>query len=247
MSHRKLTEAEREQRRAAERERMKQAVAQLSVLMCDLDHFKAINDSRGHAFGDAVLKHCAYQIRKGIRSFDTAFRIGGEEFLMLLPGIGEAEAQQIGERIRRNLSATPFEGQPVSISLGLASGRGPRISTQPLIPDAALYRAKGAGRDRLVSASVAPPPAPTSASAAGETRRRARSPSRFPRTRARRACALQRAAGRAARFALGGCGSQRKTRTEVARPTTVQAARTATSWRLTNTPPAGAFSATAVV
>jgi diguanylate cyclase (GGDEF)-like protein/PAS domain S-box-containing protein len=121
----------------------------LCLAIIDIDHFKAYNDTRGHLAGDAVLRDCAAAWDGALRGEDTILRFGGEEFLVVLPNCGGAEAGEIVERLR---AATP-DGQ--TCSAGLAVWR-PGESVDDLVAraDEALYEAKELGRDRLVSASV---------------------------------------------------------------------------------------------
>lgn len=133
----------------------------VSVVLLDLDAFKRVNDDHGHERGDAVLRHTAYEIRKSVRSFELVYRIGGEEFLLLLPGLSLAEAMEIAERIRYSVA----EGRPadldLTISAGAASAEGGHASYPELFrrADAALLQAKREGRNRVVAAPALPTPA----------------------------------------------------------------------------------------
>ena len=131
----------------------------VSVIVCDVDHFKAINDEFGHARGDAVLKDLAYLLRKRLRAFDLAYRIGGEEFLVLLPGADVTRAASIAETLRGAVAAdTLAGGLRVTMSFGVAASADRRafeFDTVFAEADAALYEAKRRGRDR-----VCPPPDP---------------------------------------------------------------------------------------
>jgi diguanylate cyclase (GGDEF)-like protein len=128
----------------------------LGVLMFDLDHFKAINDTYGHLAGDRVLRAVAKTCRRVIREGDVLVRYGGEEFLVLLPGAGVEDIAEIGERVRRAVGETTVpEGDQriaVTVSLGGATYGDEVDSPQTLIAkaDAALYHAKESGRNRLV-------------------------------------------------------------------------------------------------
>ncbi|HXR59689.1 MAG TPA: GGDEF domain-containing protein [Solirubrobacterales bacterium] len=124
-----------------------------AFLLCDLDHFKRVNDQFGHAVGDAVLQDVAYTMRATLRAGDSIFRVGGEEILVILPGAGHEDAVEIAGR----LCAAVRERQPVGVSVTLSIGvavtePGP-IDTEELLAraDAALYAAKAGGRDRLFS------------------------------------------------------------------------------------------------
>jgi diguanylate cyclase (GGDEF)-like protein len=123
-----------------------------SLLLCDLDHFKRVNDRLGHAAGDAVLQDVAYTMRATLRAGDSIYRVGGEEILVVLPGAGEADAVEIAERLRGAVRDRRPVGVPVTISVGVAvSGAGP-VDTDELVScaDAALYAAKAGGRDRVI-------------------------------------------------------------------------------------------------
>ncbi len=130
----------------------------LGVLMVDLDHFKAVNDTYGHLAGDRLLRAVAGACRRVIREGDVLVRYGGEEFLVILPGAGVEDVRAIGERIRRAIGETTVEEGAlrigVTVSLGGATYRDAVGSHEALvaIADGALYEAKGAGRDRLVMA-----------------------------------------------------------------------------------------------
>jgi diguanylate cyclase (GGDEF)-like protein len=122
------------------------------VLVCDLDRFKAVNDRYGHERGDAVLKEAAYVLRKQLRSFELIYRLGGEEFLIVLAGTTLGEGRDVAERARVALSAARPGNLSVTISIGVAAARGADVSYDALFrpADAALYEAKRAGRDRVV-------------------------------------------------------------------------------------------------
>jgi diguanylate cyclase (GGDEF)-like protein len=122
-----------------------------ALLLCDLDHFKRINDQLGHAAGDTVLQEIADTMRAVIRAGDSIYRIGGEEILVVLPGAARGDAVGVGERLCRAVRERRPGGVEVTISVGVAvSGPGP-IDTQELIDlaDSALYSAKAGGRDRV--------------------------------------------------------------------------------------------------
>ncbi len=125
----------------------------VGMIVGDLDHFKEINDTYGHPVGDAVLKDVAYLLRKQLRAFDLAYRLGGEEFLILLPGSDLARAVDLAERLRQRVSEEPLGGGvAVTMSFGVsASGRGEPFEYQDVFAeaDAALYRAKRGGRDQV--------------------------------------------------------------------------------------------------
>ncbi|MDH2904613.1 MAG: diguanylate cyclase [Actinomycetota bacterium] len=126
---------------------------QLVALMVDIDYFKRVNDSLGHAAGDRVLQRVAEAIAKGTRASDMAFRYGGEEFLVLLSQAGATpavSAASAAERIRVNLSTSAGAGADVTVSVGVAV-RSVGESAASLVDraDQALYRAKANGRDRV--------------------------------------------------------------------------------------------------
>jgi diguanylate cyclase (GGDEF)-like protein len=132
------------------------------VLLCDVDSFKEINDRYGHDRGDAVLRDVAYELRKRLRSFELAYRLGGEEFLIVLPGVSRPEGQEIAERLRASIEQTRPTGISITISLGLSVASGEEVAYETLFKaaDEALYEAKRTGRNRVVTAP-APAPAPT--------------------------------------------------------------------------------------
>lgn len=123
-----------------------------ALLLCDLDHFKRVNDQLGHAAGDAVLQDVAYTMRAALRAGDSIYRIGGEEILVILPGADEAAAVEIAERLRATVRERRPVGVPVTVSIGLAVSRPGRVDTGDLLAraDAALYAAKAEGRNAVV-------------------------------------------------------------------------------------------------
>jgi diguanylate cyclase (GGDEF)-like protein len=123
------------------------------VLVCDIDRFKAVNDRYGHERGDDVLKDAAYVLRKQLRAFELVYRLGGEEFLVVLPGITLREGRDVAERARAALANARPGGLPLTASMGVAAARGADVAYEPLFraADAALYDAKRAGRDRVVA------------------------------------------------------------------------------------------------
>ncbi|TPW15036.1 MAG: diguanylate cyclase, partial [Halothiobacillaceae bacterium] len=124
----------------------------ISVLMADLDHFKRINDTYGHLFGDAVLKDAALRMRTAIRSVNALGRYGGEEFLIVLSDTTLKQAQEIAERVREKVAKEPLNINHtevhITISIGIASGTLGE-SPEHLIEraDSALYAAKRQGRN----------------------------------------------------------------------------------------------------
>lgn len=122
-----------------------------ALLLCDLDHFKRVNDELGHAAGDAVLQEVADTMRAAIRAGDSIYRIGGEEILVVLPGAVKEDAIGVGQRLRQAVRERRPGGVEVTLSVGVAvTGSGP-IDTHELIDlaDSALYSAKAGGRDRV--------------------------------------------------------------------------------------------------
>jgi diguanylate cyclase (GGDEF)-like protein len=132
----------------------------VAMIVLDLDHFKEVNDSHGHATGDAVLRDVAYLIRKELRAFDLAYRLGGEEFLVLLPGADIDECAEIAERLREAIAAAPAGGRPVTMSFGVASSGGGGFDHETVLcaADGALYAAKRGGRNRVVVSGALPDP-----------------------------------------------------------------------------------------
>jgi diguanylate cyclase (GGDEF)-like protein len=129
---------------------------QVSVLVIDIDHFKRFNDSFGHPAGDEVLKGVARVIESSIRRIDTVARVGGEEFVVVLPGTGKADAGEVAEKLRRAVERTslsPTEARPVTISLGFCTYPSDGADAQELVEgaDRALYAAKRAGRNRVTA------------------------------------------------------------------------------------------------
>jgi len=122
-----------------------------ALLLCDLDHFKQVNDELGHAAGDAVLQDVAYTMRAVLRAGDSIYRIGGEEILVVLPGATETDAVGIAERLRQAVRQQRTAGVSVTISIGAAVSRPAAVNTDDLVAraDAALYAAKAGGRDRV--------------------------------------------------------------------------------------------------
>jgi diguanylate cyclase (GGDEF)-like protein len=142
-----------------ELERCRRYAYPLSVLMCDIDHFKQINDVRGHAAGDEVLQQFAARAQKSIRSnSDWVSRYGGEEFLIVLPETPHEGAMAVAEKIRTLIASTPFATRAgdsmVTASFGVASTgpTGPDIALKVdaliRIADECLYRSKQGGRNR---------------------------------------------------------------------------------------------------
>jgi diguanylate cyclase (GGDEF)-like protein/putative nucleotidyltransferase with HDIG domain len=119
----------------------------------DIDDFKLINDLHGHPIGDEALRRVAEALRRGAGEHDSVFRVGGEEFAVLLPGCTAEEARPKAERLREIVAATPF-ALPLRVSIGLASSPGDAQDRDSLLEraDDALYGAKRAGKNRVVGA-----------------------------------------------------------------------------------------------
>lgn len=128
---------------------------QCAVMLLDLDFFKTINDSRGHAAGDRVLRHVSAQLVDSVRAADLVGRVGGEEFLVLLRGTGLAGALQLAQRICDRIAANPAQldgtALPVTISIGVSVLRYEDANVDAVLAraDRALYAAKRAGRNRV--------------------------------------------------------------------------------------------------
>jgi diguanylate cyclase (GGDEF)-like protein/PAS domain S-box-containing protein/putative nucleotidyltransferase with HDIG domain len=124
----------------------------LHCVMADVDHFKNINDTRGHATGDQVLKQVAQILHHQVREVDIVGRYGGEEFCIILPSLSIEEAEMAAERIRHEIAAHEISGLRVTASFGLAGMTDEIESPQQLIDlaDKALYGAKAGGRNRVV-------------------------------------------------------------------------------------------------
>jgi len=134
----------------------------LTCLMLDIDHFKQVNDTFGHAAGDEVIKEIAQRIELQVRASDVAARYGGEEFVILLPNTDTSSGQLLAERVRAEIGSTPIDvGQEkstgVTVSIGIACTSPHRddvdlkITGESLLAraDVSLYRAKSAGRDQV--------------------------------------------------------------------------------------------------
>jgi diguanylate cyclase (GGDEF)-like protein len=124
------------------------------LVLCDVDSFKEVNDEHGHDRGDAVLRDIAYELRKRLRSFELVYRLGGEEFLTVLPGINLQEGEEVAERLREAVEQARPTDIPITISLGVSAARGAQVDYDTLFKaaDEALYEAKRTGRNRVVAA-----------------------------------------------------------------------------------------------
>jgi diguanylate cyclase (GGDEF)-like protein len=149
--HAALDQQARQRRRAGDT---------FSVLMIDVDHFKAVNDRHGHEAGDRALAHIARLMTQALRTQDRIGRFGGEEFVALLPTVGLARAQDEAEALRQLVRSQPLAtagmALHLSVSIGVAEWGGPTEDVSRLLAraDAALYRAKGLGRDRVEAAGL---------------------------------------------------------------------------------------------
>lgn len=131
----------------------------LSILLFDIDHFKVVNDSFGHAIGDEVLKEVSNRASRNLRTFDLVARLGGEEFIVILPDTDVDSAMSVAERLRNRIADSLFAvsaevGEvPVTVSVGVAVGGRLGDTTEGLIrrADEALYEAKRAGRNCVIA------------------------------------------------------------------------------------------------
>jgi diguanylate cyclase (GGDEF)-like protein len=141
--------------------RVRRAADTFSVLMIDIDHFKAVNDRHGHDAGDQALTHVARLLTQSLRTQDRVSRFGGEEFVVLLPDTDADQARTVAEQLRLQVRGQPTHvgggGVPLSVSIGVAQWAGPTEDLSRLLSraDAALYRAKHRGRDCVETAADA--------------------------------------------------------------------------------------------
>jgi diguanylate cyclase (GGDEF)-like protein len=129
-----------------------------SLLLLDIDHLKTINDTHGHSGGDVVIRHVARTLKDFSRDNDTAARLGGEEFALLLAGTGDEKAWIVAERLRNAIASVAIEKVgAATVSVGVASCPAHAQSERELYAaaDGALYRAKNAGRNRVCLAEKA--------------------------------------------------------------------------------------------
>lgn len=129
----------------------------LALMILDIDHFKAVNDTYGHDIGDAVLREFSARLRRNIRGVDLACRFGGEEFVVLMPDTDFAQADAVAERVRQSIGELSFDiGAPrplsVTVSVGVSLNDGQADTPEGMIKraDVALYRAKREGRNRVI-------------------------------------------------------------------------------------------------
>jgi diguanylate cyclase (GGDEF)-like protein len=129
----------------------------VAVIVADLDRFKAVNDEHGHAAGDAVLVEVAARLRGTLRAYDLVYRIGGEEFVVVVLGQDAPGAARLAELLRWSIAETPVNGLPITASFGVAAtAPGAAFAWDAVFAeaDAALYRAKADGRDRVRAAGL---------------------------------------------------------------------------------------------
>jgi diguanylate cyclase (GGDEF)-like protein len=137
---------------AAECGRAKRYGSSLALLILDIDHFKKVNDTWGHVTGDVVLKSIGCLLRRFLRQSDSAARLGGEEFVVLMPAATLADAKAVAERMCKEIAAQEVsDSPPVTASFGVASLMADESAADLLArADAALYRAKTGGRNQVV-------------------------------------------------------------------------------------------------
>ncbi|HEU0118649.1 MAG TPA: GGDEF domain-containing protein, partial [Alphaproteobacteria bacterium] len=147
-----MTQAEQELRRS------RRFARDMSVMMIDIDYFKKINDTHGHAVGDAILQGVVKLSLESLRQSDSIGRLGGEEFAVILPETGLAAATDAAERLRQHIAERPIvaerEAIPCTVSVGVAQMTGKDGSIDALLnrADEALYRAKKGGRNKVETA-----------------------------------------------------------------------------------------------
>ncbi|MAL57253.1 MAG: PleD family two-component system response regulator, partial [Brevundimonas sp.] len=128
----------------------------------DIDHFKAVNDGFGHDAGDEVLAEFAVRLATNVRAVDLPCRMGGEEFVVVMPGAGLEDARMVAERIRRDIAAAPFrvmggeEFLTITLSIGVAATTGAGDTPEALLKraDEGVYEAKAGGRNKVVARAV---------------------------------------------------------------------------------------------
>jgi len=150
------------QRLEEEIQRASRGKTPLSVIMADIDHFKAVNDKHGHSAGDVVLQQFAAQLRLTCRGYDFIGRYGGEEFVICLPGTRSAQAMDVADRMRSNVASMqvrlPGTDEPVAVtgSFGVAaySGENSQVTPEDFVDlaDKAMYEAKSKGRNCICAA-----------------------------------------------------------------------------------------------
>ncbi|GAW40856.1 Response regulator PleD [Brevundimonas sp. SH203] len=139
--------------------RAAQGGAQVAVLVLDIDHFKSVNDGFGHDAGDEVLVEFAVRLATNVRAVDLPCRMGGEEFVVVMPGASLEDAGRVAERIRRDVASAPFrvmggkEQITITISIGVAATVGDGDTPEGLLKraDEGVYEAKAAGRNKVIA------------------------------------------------------------------------------------------------
>jgi diguanylate cyclase (GGDEF)-like protein len=144
----------------------------LSVVVLDVDRFKPVNDHHGHLAGDEVLKKLGKVLMDGRRREDVVARIGGEEFVIALPGIDRAGAERVAERVLESVRRAPFEVDGKSIQITLSAGVAELAAAddeRALLAraDAAMYKSKQKGRNQVSLAPANPPPSSLTSNASG--------------------------------------------------------------------------------
>jgi two-component system cell cycle response regulator len=146
----------------SELSRSKREHSSVSVLLCDIDHFKQVNDVHGHQVGDEVLEEVSTRLLDAVRSYDAVGRYGGEEFLIVLNGCSAEDLAERAEQAREAISGRPFATSDGSIFVSMSIGAitiedwDKAVAIEPFlkVADEALYRAKAAGRNRVVYAET---------------------------------------------------------------------------------------------
>ncbi len=158
----------------------------ICMLIGDIDHFKLVNDRHGHETGDAVLAEVASILRTSLRSFSMLYRLGGEEFLALLPGLDLHTGVALADRLREGIADAAPRGLAVTMSFGVSAATGAEIDLDAMfgVADRRLYEAKRAGRNRVVPGGAEPAQPSSEATA---SRRKSNMRRRSPATNARRA------------------------------------------------------------
>ena len=139
--------------------RAAQGGAQVALLVLDIDHFKSVNDSFGHDAGDEVLVEFAVRLATNVRAVDLPCRMGGEEFVVVMPGANLEDAGRVAERIRRDVASAPFrvmggkEQITITISIGVSATTGDGDTPEGLLKraDEGVYEAKAAGRNKVIA------------------------------------------------------------------------------------------------
>jgi two-component system cell cycle response regulator len=131
----------------------------VAALVMDIDHFKAVNDGFGHDAGDEVLREFAVRLATNVRAIDLPCRLGGEEFVVVMPGASLEDAARVADRIRRDVASLPFpimggtESLTITVSVGVACSNGPTDTSDALLKraDEGVYEAKSRGRNQVIS------------------------------------------------------------------------------------------------